>query len=66
MDDRTLLPADEKQHEAEHRRQVLEELRGRSSGEHPGKLTEWRALFSRQWPEMPSTAAYLFTMRRCA
>jgi hypothetical protein len=62
MDDRTLLPADEQKHEAQHRRQVLEELRGRSSGNHPGKLTERRGLFSRECPDMPSAAAYLFTM----
>jgi hypothetical protein len=62
VDDRTLLSADEKQHEAQHRRYVLEELRGCPGGEHPGKLTEWRVLFSRQWLSMPSPAAYLFTI----
>jgi N-dimethylarginine dimethylaminohydrolase len=58
MDDRALLCADEQQHEAGDHREVPQELRRYTGGEHPGKLTEWRALFSREWPEMPG-AAYI-------
>jgi hypothetical protein len=65
VEDRTLLPADEQQHEAQHRRQVLEKLRGCSSGEHPRKLTEWRGLFSRQSPGRRARRIFVYnaTMR---